>query len=184
MPTDFAEALHEALLGDQLTIATAESCTVGRVMAHLGSCSGSSAYFKGGVCAYTKEAKVNILGVDNDHATEVKCFSARVAEEMAEGVAKLFGADIGISTTGYAEPNREGGILVPQAWVGLCFEGECHSAQVVLDEDFALPGMREVAQKEITHQATRFLLSHLFGIDLWDEDLEAWDEDDWDNADV
>lgn len=99
-----------------LTLAVAESLTAGNVQARVASVSGASAYFLGGVTAYALEQKVSLLGVDRAHAAEVNCVSARVAEEMARGVCERFGADVGVATTGYAEPARAAGVTVPFAW--------------------------------------------------------------------
>lgn len=99
-------------------IAVAESATAGAVLAALTAHSGASAFVAGGVVAYDIDAKVAVLGVDRAHAAEVNCVSARVAAEMAAGVRRLFGADIGIATTGYLEPSHAHGVDVPHVvWV-------------------------------------------------------------------
>lgn len=112
-------ALHERLLALGLKVAAAESLTVGRVQAELGRRSGASGYFAGGVTAYAIEAKVRLLGVDPEHAVNVNAVSERVAGEMARGAAKLFDAQIGVATTGYAEPDPGRGARTPFAWVAV-----------------------------------------------------------------
>jgi nicotinamide-nucleotide amidase len=114
-----ARALHARLLALGVKVAVAESLTVGRVQAELGRLSGASAYFAGGLTAYEIAAKVNLLGVDAAHATEVNAVSARVAAEMARGAAKLFKAAVGVATTGYAEPDPVRGVAEPFAWVAV-----------------------------------------------------------------
>ena len=114
-----ARALHARLLALGVKVAAAESLTVGRVQTELGRVSGASAYFAGGLTAYEIAAKVNLLGVDAAHATEVNAVSARVAAEMARGAAKLFKASIGVATTGYAEPDPVRGVAEPFAWVAV-----------------------------------------------------------------
>lgn len=101
------------------TLAVAESLTAGNVQARVASVSGASAYFLGGVTAYSLEQKVKLLGVDRAQAAKVNCVSARVAEEMACGVCALFGADVGVATTGYAEPAKADGVATPFAWWAL-----------------------------------------------------------------
>lgn len=88
----------------KIFVAVAESLTVGRIQSLIGRASGASNVFAGGLTAYNIEQKVNLLGVDRAHAEEVDCVSGRVAAQMATGVTELFRADIGIATTGYAEP--------------------------------------------------------------------------------
>ena len=86
------------------TLAVAESLTAGKLQDAIASVSGSSAYFRGGVTAYHIDMKVEVLGVDRDLAEACNCVSEGVAYQMAVGVRKLMSADLGISTTGYAEP--------------------------------------------------------------------------------
>jgi nicotinamide-nucleotide amidase len=54
--------------------------------------------------------------VDRPAAESANCVSAEVAERMARGVCGLFGADVGVATTGYAEPSPEWSVTVPFAW--------------------------------------------------------------------
>ena len=102
-----------------LTLAAAESLTSGHVQARLGAVSGASNYFLGGVTAYTLAQKVKLLGVNRTHARRVNCVSQRVAVEMAQGAAALFGADLAVATTGYAEPSAADGVKAPLAWWAL-----------------------------------------------------------------
>jgi nicotinamide-nucleotide amidase len=87
-----------------LKVATAESVSVGRMQSDLASISGASTFFEGGVTAYSIDQKVRLLNVDRESAAQVDCVSARVAAEMAAGAVELFKVDLGVSTTGYAEP--------------------------------------------------------------------------------
>lgn len=120
MNTTTSIELKELLLQQpRLTVAAAESLTCGRVQALLGSVSGSSDYFLGGITAYSLEQKVRHLGVDRAAATRVNCVSAEVAEQMAQGACALFGSDLAIATTGYAEPSKAEGITDPFAWWAL-----------------------------------------------------------------
>lgn len=105
----------------RLTLAVAESITCGRVQAHVGAISGASEFFLGGITAYTLEEKVRHLGVDRAEAEACNCVSARVAEQMARGACVLFGADVGLATTGYAEPSDERSVADPFACWGLAF---------------------------------------------------------------
>lgn len=86
------------------TLAVAESLTCGRVQARIGQISGASEFFLGGITAYSLDQKVRHLGVDRAAAAPVNSVSAAVAEQMARGVCALFGSELGLATTGYAEP--------------------------------------------------------------------------------
>src|SRR6201995_3308066 len=91
------------LLQPRWTVAAAESLTSGPLQALLGSISGSSEYYLGGVTAYTLEQKVKLLGVDRATAQAVDSVSREVTQQMALGALNLFGSDWAIATTGYAE---------------------------------------------------------------------------------
>jgi nicotinamide-nucleotide amidase len=107
------------LRGPRLTLAVAESLTSGRLQARIGAISGASEFFLGGVTAYSLDEKARHLGVDRAEAGAVNGVSARVVEQMARGACVLFGADLGVATTGYAEPSAEWNVAEPFAWWGL-----------------------------------------------------------------
>jgi nicotinamide-nucleotide amidase len=98
------------------TLAVAESVTIGRLQARIGAISGASDFFLGGITAYSLDEKVRHLGIDRPEADAVNGVSARVAEQMAQGVCRLFGSDIGAATTGYAEPYAARKVETPFAW--------------------------------------------------------------------
>jgi nicotinamide-nucleotide amidase len=89
-----------------LTLATAESCTGGRIAQMLTSIAGASAYFKGSMVTYATEAKITILGVPGALIEEHSVVSAAVAEAMAANAKKMFKADYAIATTGNAGPDK------------------------------------------------------------------------------
>ncbi len=87
-----------------LTVATAESCTGGMIGQRITAIPGASAVYLGGCITYTNRQKIQLLGVNPatiEAHTEV---SAETAAEMAAGVRAKLGADVGLSTTGYAGP--------------------------------------------------------------------------------
>jgi nicotinamide-nucleotide amidase len=145
------------LQAPRLTLAVAESLTCGRLQARIGAVSGASEYFLGGLTAYSLEQKVRHLGVDRAEALAVNSVSARVAEQMARGACVLFGADVGVGTTGYAEGSAEHRVAEPFAWWGL--------ARRLADGDFAVrsgrvdcPGQPRVAVQEAVAAAAHAAL--------------------------
>ena len=99
----------EVVLGNllrerQQTIATAESCTGGRLAAALNAQSGSSAYYMGSVVAYDNRIKEQVLGVAHDTLVEYGAVSEQTVREMAEGVRTLMNTDYAIATSGIAGP--------------------------------------------------------------------------------
>ena len=109
---------------NKVKFAVAESLTCGLLQDAFGQVSGVSKIFNGGVTVYSLEQKSSILGVDYNHAKSVNCVSEKVAREMVSAVCKLYSADIGIATTGYAEPNNEWYVDEPFAFVALSIHGE------------------------------------------------------------
>ena len=100
----------EAILGELLkhqnaTIATAESCTGGRLAAALNALPGSSAYYLGSVVAYANEVKEQVLGVEQDTLAHYGAVSEQTVREMAEGVRRLMHTDYAIATSGIAGPD-------------------------------------------------------------------------------
>lgn len=127
-----ASELKSLLVERGLTLAVAESLTCGRVQARIGEVSGASHYFLGGVTAYALDQKVNLLGVDRVDAERVRGVSAVVAEQMAIGVCGMFGASIGVATTGYAEPSAENGVAEPFAWWALAHRAAAGAPVIAL----------------------------------------------------
>ena len=99
------ELVHKTLIEKGLTLATAESCTGGNIARLLTAQAGASAYFKGGVVAYSNEVKECALGVRHSTLETHGAVSEETVREMAEGVRQRLGADLAIATTGIAGPD-------------------------------------------------------------------------------
>lgn len=111
-PEDLIAVLRER----GATIATAESLTGGAVCAALVSVPGASAAVRGGVIAYTADAKSRLLGVPPRLIAREGVVSAAVAEAMAAGVRDATGATYGVATTGVAGPDPLDGLPPGQGW--------------------------------------------------------------------
>jgi nicotinamide-nucleotide amidase len=141
------------------SVAVAESCTGGLMAARLTDRAGSSAYFAGGVVAYTNEAKVDLVGVDRALIARFGAVSDEVAEALATGALARFGADVGIGITGIAGP--DGG--TEEKPVGLvCF---CVAAAggEKLTRHARLPGNRADVRDRATTVAMHLLRRLLAG---------------------
>jgi nicotinamide-nucleotide amidase len=88
------------------TIATAESCTGGKIAQVLSSVAGASNYFKGSIVSYATETKKSILGISEDLIKKHSVVSAEVAVQMAISIQKLMISDYAIATTGNAGPSK------------------------------------------------------------------------------
>jgi len=131
------EAATGRLLREQgRTVAVAESCTGGLIAARLTETPGSSAYFLGGVVAYSNAAKSALLGVREEDLAAHGAVSEVVAKAMADGARARFGADFGIATTGISGP--EGGSEakpVGTVYVALASDAGTHCEHFVFPLD-------------------------------------------------
>ena len=96
-----------ALKARGLTLAAAESCTGGLAAKRLTDVPGASAVFLGGVVSYTNGVKERVLHVPRETLEMYSAVSEQTARAMAEGARALTGADLGLSVTGVAGPDRD-----------------------------------------------------------------------------
>ena len=150
VPDPDAIRLGEILLDAGWTVAVAESLTVGRLQVLIGSVSGASKYFLGGITTYTLEQKNVLLNVDYAHAASVDCVSPQVAREMAMGARALTGARVSAATTGFAEPPAPG--KPPMAHCAVDIDGRVFLRTV------EHPGLDRVEAQKATAKAALSLL--------------------------
>ncbi|MDT7827629.1 competence/damage-inducible protein A [Pricia sp. S334] len=100
------KVVSKMLTRKKLTLATAESCTGGKIAQQLTALPGASAYFKGSVVSYATETKINVLKVPRETIDAHSVVSAEVAKAMAENVRHLLHTDFAIATTGNAGPTK------------------------------------------------------------------------------
>jgi competence/damage-inducible protein CinA-like protein len=125
-----AEALAEVLRERGVTIAAAESLTGGLIGAELTRAGGSSDFFRGSAVTYTTDAKRDVLGVDETILLGPGAVSEEAAAALAEGAAKLYGADLAVSATGVAGPSEQEGKPVGTVFVGATFGGRTETRRV------------------------------------------------------
>ena len=114
-----ASVVGQLLAQNGQTLAVAESCTGGGLGQMLTEVAGSSAYFLGGIISYDNRVKTSLLKVDPEDLAALGAVSAKVAEQMAQGVRESLGSTWGLSITGIAGP---GGGTVSKP-VGLVYIG-------------------------------------------------------------
>jgi PncC family amidohydrolase len=139
-----------------VTVAAAESLTGGNVSARITKLAGSSAYFLGGIVAYSNEAKASLLGVSEETLATRGAVSAECAREMAEGARRAFGADVAVATTGIAGP----GGATERKPVGLVYIALA-GPDGVTTEEFHFPGGRATVTDASTEAALLMLLRGL-----------------------
>ncbi|MEN9322249.1 MAG: hypothetical protein RL699_29 [Bacteroidota bacterium] len=122
----------------QLTLATAESCTGGKISQVLTAKAGASAYFKGSVVCYATAVKEQVLGLDPILIASQGVVSEYVAVQMAESVRQMLQSDYAIATTGNAGPSL-GDESAPLGTVFIAIA----SAQGTVVEEFSFGQPRE-----------------------------------------
>jgi len=98
------EVLGKMLLDKGWTLATAESCTGGHIGHKIISIPGSSAYYTGGVVAYSNTIKNQLLHVSQNTLNEHGAVSEQTVTEMVQGALKTLGSDVALSISGIAGP--------------------------------------------------------------------------------
>lgn len=144
-----ARRMVKILKEKELRIAFAESCTGGLCAAEVVSVPDASAVLDASVVTYSNEAKTAFVGVHPETLTAYGAVSEEVAGEMAEGVARVTGADIGVGISGIAGPT--GG--TPEKPVGtVCFGfsvgGQLHT-EIRHFEDLDRNGVRDAAVRHV-----------------------------------
>jgi nicotinamide-nucleotide amidase len=153
------EIVGSLLAQRNLTLAVAESCTGGLVGHMITNVPGSSAYFLGGVLAYSNQTKENLLGVNNGTIEKYGAVSQETVLEMADGVRKHVQANIGLSVSGIAGP--EGG--TPEKPVGLVWIG-LSTLDFAKAQSFNFPGNRSEVKQQSAEQALQILYQFLSAV--------------------
>lgn len=158
METSLELRVGNILAERNLTLAVAESCTGGLLASRITDVPGSSAYFMGGIVAYSYEAKAALLGVSWDTLNGKGAVSKETVIEMARGARRAFGVDIVVSVSGIAGPG--GGTPdkpVGTVWVGLAVSGGEEARHFIWDGD-------RIQNKYLSSEAAlQFILDYLEG---------------------
>ncbi|MBD2758510.1 CinA family protein [Yimella sp. cx-573] len=138
------------------TVATAESLTAGLVAATIASVPGASAVLRGGAVTYATDTKMAVLGVAEELLAEGGPVQAEVAEQMAVGARRVFGATYGVATTGVAGPDPQGDAPVGRVFIAVAAASGVRSRQLQLDGD------RDRIRRATMHAVIVELLDELF----------------------
>ncbi|RPF22095.1 CinA family protein [Myceligenerans xiligouense] len=122
-PEDLARRLLGRLGARGWTLGVAESLTGGGVTSVLVSVPGASAVLRGGVVAYATDLKSGLLGVDGGLLAARGAVDPDVASQMAAGVRRATGADVGLATTGVAGPDPQDGQAPGRVYVAVSAPG-------------------------------------------------------------
>ena len=146
-----------------LTVALAESCTGGNIANLLTNISGSSEFFERGVISYSNGSKVEMLKVDEEALSQFGAVSLEVAMQMAEGIRRISGTDLGLSVTGILGPTGAvAGKPVGLVYIGISDDTVCTGKKFLFGEN------RLLNKQRATQAALEVLRRHLLGINLDD----------------
>lgn len=128
------QELAALFLASGMTLALAESCTGGMIAARVTDIAGCSAWFKGGVVAYSNEVKMALLDVPAPLLARFGAVSEQVGRAMAEGARKVVGSDLSLAVTGIAGP--DGGTIekpVGTVYLALADQDGCEVVRCQFD---------------------------------------------------
>ncbi|MCY8856606.1 competence/damage-inducible protein A [Bacillus atrophaeus] len=153
--TSLVKELSKACKEKGLTLSSAESFTGGLFAEWLTDLSGASQLFAGGVVCYSNEMKQHTLGVKPDTLQQFGAVSKECAGELASGIKRLTGSDIGISFTGVAGPEGQEGHAPGHVFIGIFADGK----EEVHEFNFAgsRTGVRKRAAKYGCHLILKLL---------------------------
>jgi nicotinamide-nucleotide amidase len=151
-----SKEIQQYLYDQGKTLATAESCTGGRIAEAIIAVPGASNYFKGGIISYTNEVKEQMLHVDPQVLEEKTAVCEEVAVQMVKGVCDALHTDYAISATGIAGPG--GGtpeIPVGTIWIGYGSRDDVRTIKLTEDEG------RDINLANATRTALKLFLEFL-----------------------
>jgi nicotinamide-nucleotide amidase len=151
-----ANVVGRLLIKSRKTVAFAESCTGGMVAATTTEVPGSSFYFKTSVIAYSNSSKIKLLNVKKATLINFGSVSKETAEEMAKGILKFSGSDLGFSVTGIAGPDR----ITENKPIGLVYIGFA-SKNTIKSFKFKFGGTRKEIRKKITNTVLNLLRKNI-----------------------
>ena len=118
-----SKEINEMMWRNHKTLATAESCTAGRVASVITAVPGSSNYYKGGLVCYADEIKIQLLKVDADVIAEKTPVCEEVVRQMVIGANELFHTDYAVAISGFAGPGGpdggRSGVIVGTIWIAV-----------------------------------------------------------------
>ncbi len=140
------EQVVDKLIEKGYHIAFAESCTGGLCCGNLVNVTNASKVLDMSFVTYANEAKISLLGVKADTILSNGVVSEEVAYEMALGVSKAAGSEVGVGITGVAGP---GGGTAKKPIGMVCF-GFCVNGEVkTFTEQFGEIGRNQVRKSSV-----------------------------------
>jgi PncC family amidohydrolase len=146
------QKIHAFFREKSLTLSVAESCTGGLISHLITTLPGASAFFEGGVVAYSAAVKEKMLGVSSENITRYGVVSEQVVREMATNIRKLTATDFSLSTSGNLGPDVLEGKEKGLVYIAVSREGK------VFSKELRLKGNREENKAMASRLALEFLM--------------------------
>ena len=154
-----SKEINEILWREHKTLATAESCTAGRIASVITAVPGSSNYYKGGIICYADETKIEHLKVDAAVIEENTAVCEEVVKQMVVGAIDMFKSDYAISISGYAGPggtdNPKSSVIVGTIWIAVGNKDEIVTLKI--EEDNGRERNLTSATSKAVHTLCEFL---------------------------
>jgi nicotinamide-nucleotide amidase len=160
--------ISELLWEKEKTMATAESCTGGRIAEAIIAVPGASKYFKGGIICYVNEVKENLLGVSHELLEEKTAVCEEVAIEMVKGACKTLNTDYAIAATGLAGPGG-GSKEIPVGTIWLACGSTEKTVTCKVEEDHG----RDINLAIATNKAMQLFRDFLKAEDVEEIEIES-----------
>ena len=148
--------ISQLLWEREKTVATAESCTGGRIAEAMIAVPGASKYFKGGIICYVNEVKEQLLGVSHQLLEEKTAVCEEVAIEMVKGACTALHTDFAIAATGLAGPGG-GSKEIPVGTIWLACGNAARTVTLKVEEDHG----RDINLAIATNKAMQLFLNYL-----------------------
>jgi len=155
----------EMSIGKQLTLlnktlATAESCTGGKIAKQITANAGASVYFKGSIVSYATQTKIDVLKVPKELIDKYSVVSKQVAEVMAQNAREIFDTDFAIATTGNAGPTKgDSDAEIGTVFIAIANRNEVYS------EKFNFGNLRVKVINKAVNKAFEMLQKEILKID-------------------
>lgn len=148
--------IGKLLVANGHRLASAESCTGGRIAAQITEESGVSAFFNGSAVTYAVQSKIDILGVSEDIINTYSVVSKEVVELMAAGAKKIYKSDYAIATTGNAGPTKgNSDVEVGTVFIGIA------TPNGIISQEFNFGQPREKVVNKAVTKAFQMLLEEI-----------------------
>ena len=160
-----SKEINEMMWRNHKTLATAESCTAGRVASVITAVPGSSNYYKGGLVCYSDEVKIQLLKVDADVIAEKTPVCEEVVRQMVIGANELFHTDYAVAISGFAGPGGpdggRSGVIVGTIWIAVGTKD--HVITTMIEEDNGRDKNLASATTVAMHLLRDYLKEHMEG---------------------